>query len=133
MQKAFISLLIFILYEQENCFLYMFVPGNIKEAMSYCVTVYFHPYTSRKNTVFLFQICKPVNKSNWHLSPVQTPFYLCINSPRSSIPSFDIPVAKHFCSRQYWHLFLVTLLITQFLSLWQVYCIFFWTLLLKKP
>ncbi len=49
------------------------------------------------------------------------------------LQSLDIPTSKHFWKRQYWHLFLVTLLMTHFLSRWHVYCMFFCTLLLKKP
>lgn len=42
------------------------------------------------------------------------------NFLRIHLHSLDIPTSKHFWSRQYWHRFLVTLLITQFLSRWQV-------------
>jgi len=49
------------------------------------------------------------------------------------LPSLDMPIRKHFCSLQYWQRFRVTLFITQFLSLWHVYCIFFCTLRRKKP
>lgn len=48
-------------------------------------------------------------------------------------PSFDIPTWKHFCSRQNWQRFRVTLLIWQFLSRWQVYTMFFCMLRRKKP
>lgn len=47
--------------------------------------------------------------------------------------SLDIPTPKHFCRRQYWQRFLVTLLIMQFLSRWHVYTMFFWMLRRKKP
>lgn len=45
----------------------------------------------------------------------------------------DMPTSKHFCSLQYWQRLRVTLLIWQFLSLWQVYTMFFWILRRKKP
>lgn len=32
------------------------------------------------------------------------------------LPSLDMPTSKHFCSRQYWQRFRVTLLMIQFLS-----------------
>lgn len=48
-------------------------------------------------------------------------------------PSLDMPTWKHFCSRQYWHRFLVTLLMIQFLSRWHVYTMFFWILRRKNP
>ena len=44
-----------------------------------------------------------------------------------------MPTSKHFCSLQYWQRLRVTLLIWQFLSLWQVYTMFFWILRRKKP
>lgn len=57
---------------------------------------------------------------------------LCVNCVRNS-HSLDIPTAKHFCRRQYWQRFRVTLLIMQFLSRWHVYTMFFWMLRRKKP
>lgn len=47
--------------------------------------------------------------------------------------SLDIPTPKHFCRRQNWQRFLVTLLMMQFLSRWHVYTMFFWMLRRKKP
>lgn len=47
--------------------------------------------------------------------------------------SLDIPTSRHFCSRQYWQRLRVTLLMMQFFSRWQVYTMFFWMLLRKKP
>lgn len=47
--------------------------------------------------------------------------------------SLDIPTSRHFCSRQYWQRLRVTLLMIQFFSRWQVYTMFFWMLLRKKP
>lgn len=47
--------------------------------------------------------------------------------------SLDMPTSRHFCSRQDWQRFLVTLFMTQTLSLWHVYAMFFWMLLRKKP
>jgi len=44
-----------------------------------------------------------------------------------------MPTSRHFCSRQYWQRFRVTLLMMQLFSLWQVYTMFFWMLLRKKP
>lgn len=44
-----------------------------------------------------------------------------------------MPTSRHFCSRHDWHRFLVTLLMTQTLSRWHVYTMFFWMLLRKKP
>lgn len=57
---------------------------------------------------------------------------LCVNCVWNS-HSLDIPTAKHFCRRQYWQRFRVTLLIMQFLSRWHVYTMFFWMLRRKKP
>ena len=39
----------------------------------------------------------------------------CPGRPKG-LPSLDMPTSKHFCSRQYWHRFRVTLLMIQFLS-----------------
>lgn len=47
--------------------------------------------------------------------------------------SLDMPTSRHFCSRQDWHRFLVSLFMTQTLSRWHVYTMFFWMLLRKKP
>ncbi len=44
-----------------------------------------------------------------------------------------MPTSRHLCSRQYWQRFRVTLLMIQLFSLWQVYTMFFWMLLRKKP
>jgi len=42
-----------------------------------------------------------------------------VNQESDSLPSRDIPRARHFCSRQCWQRFLLVLSIKQFLCLGQ--------------
>lgn len=80
---------------------------------------------------------KPLKgRHQWLVDPSVTtynliPYALCTSGANSH--SLDIPTPKHFCRRQYWQRFLVTLLMMQFLSRWHVYTMFFWMLRRKKP